>query len=132
MASCANCKSTPVSSNCVRIEEEFSFEHKEELNDVLHKLDDSMQDLSKILTKKIDKKWIETEKENLAEYVQELINKMGQIIEILSAPSTKKYTINSSFTTGEKTELQLLSAIIKKLEDHEKQLNNNTSSLYQR
>lgn len=130
MASCANCKSTPVSSNCVRVEQDFSFEHEEELNDVLHKIDDGIQGLDKILKKKIDKKWIESEREYVTDYIQDLVNKVGQLSQSLSTTKEKKFIINSSFTNGEYTDLQLFTILIKKVEDLQKQINNDTSSIY--
>lgn len=132
MASCANCKSTPVSSNCVRVEQDFSFEHEEELNDVLHKIDDGIQGLDKILKKKIDKKWIENEREYVTDYIQDLVNKVGQLSQSLSTTKEKKFIINSSFTNGEYTDLQLFTILIKKVEDLQKQINNDTSSIYRR
>lgn len=130
MASCVNCKSTPVSSNCVRVEQDFSFEHEEELNDVLHKIDDGIQGLDKILKKKIDKKWIESEREYVTDYIQDLVNKVGQLSQSLSTTKEKKFIINSSFTNGEYTDLQLFTILIKKVEDLQKQINNDTSSIY--
>lgn len=130
MASCVNCKSTPVSSNCVRVEEDFSFEHGEELNDVLHKIDEGVEGLNKILTKKIDKKWIATEKEYVVDYIQDLITKVGQLAQTISVQKEKKYSINSSFTNGELSDLQLFTILIKKVEELGKQINNDTSSIY--
>lgn len=130
MANCVGCKSTPVSSNCIRTEEEFSFEHEGDINSVLHNLDENINKLSEILNAKIDKKWMEEEKSSLNQYVQELINEVGVIKKTLEqiGASKKTYTINNDISN--KTDVQLFSLIFKKLEQLENQTNNNTSSLY--
>lgn len=130
MGNCVGCKSSIVSSNCIRTEEEFSFEHEGDINSVLHKLDGNINKLSEILNAKIDKKWIEEEKSSLNQYVQELINEVGVIKKTLDqlGVSKKTYTINNDISN--KTDVQLFSLIFKKLEQLENQTNNNTSSLY--
>lgn len=130
MGNCVGCKSSIVSSNCIRTEEEFSFEHEGDINSVLHKLDGNINKLSEILNAKIDKKWIEEEKSSLNQYVQELINEVGVIKKTLDqlGMSKKTYTINNDISN--KTDVQLFSLIFKKLEQLENQTNNNTSSLY--
>lgn len=130
MASCANCKTTPISSNCVRIDESFSFEHEGELNAVLHSLDNNIKQLSDKLTSKIDKKWITEEKEYVTDYIQDLINKMGQIIESTTNKPLEKFNVNSSLVSGDKTALQLFTLIFKKLEVIQSQLNGESSKLY--
>lgn len=130
MANCVGCKSSIVPSNCIRTEEEFSFEHEGDINSVLHKLDENINKLSDILNAKIDKKWMEEEKSSLNQYVQELINEVGVIKKTLEqlGMSKKTYTINNDIAN--KTDVQLFSLIFKKLEQLENQTNNNTSNLY--
>lgn len=130
MASCVGCKSSIVSSNCVRTEEEFSFEHEGDINSVLHKLDENINKFSEIFYAKIDKKWMEEEAPSLNQYIQALINEVGVLkkeVDKINA-SKKTYTINSEIAN--KTDVQLFSLIFKKLETLESQTNNNTSNLY--
>lgn len=131
MASCVSCKSgNIISTNCIKTEEEFSFEHNGEINDVLHKLDENIIKIDKIVNSKIDKKWMEEEKPSLNQYVQELINEMGVIKKELEkiSSSKKTYTINTEIAN--KTDVQLFSIIFKKLEQLENQTNSTSSSLY--
>lgn len=131
MASCVGCKSgVVIPTNCIRTEEEFSFEHEGDINSVLHKLDENINNLSNIINSKIDKKWMEEEKSSLNQYVQELINEVGVIKKELEKVSSikKTYTINTDISN--KTDVQLFSLIFKKLEQLENQTNNKSSSLY--
>ena len=127
MEDCVSCKQI-VPLDCVRSEEEFSFQDDGTLTDILKQLDIKSGDLNKILTKNIDKKWIKQDKQYIVDYIQDIINQIDLILKI-SSPE-QKYTINSTLSVGEKTPLQLFTILFKEVEGLKQQLNKNVSSMY--
>jgi hypothetical protein len=128
MSTCVNCLSY-TSTNCIKTEETFSFEYSD-FNDLLLKLDQKSEELKKVLSADIDKKWIKEDHEYVTQYIQDIINKLDVLSKETKA-AEPKFLIPSSITgTGEKTLLQLLTILVKHVESLENKLATNTSSLY--
>lgn len=128
MANCVGCKSQPVSTNCIVLEEELPLEYKD-FNDLLHQLSKATQDLSSLMKAEVDKKWIKDNKVYILDYIQEIINEID-LIKKNAEVTEEKYVLNSSLVKGENSALQLFNIIFKELEAMKKQSNNNFSSLY--
>lgn len=126
MANCVGCKSSVVPANCIRTEEEFSFEY-DSFMDILHKLDSKSEEIKKIMSKKIDKRWITEDREFAVDYIQDLINQID-LLKKMVVTKEEKYKISG--VPGENTSLQLFSIIFQKLDQMQNQMNKNSSSLY--
>jgi len=126
MQNCVKCKTQIVSTNCIKTEEDYPFKF-ESFDELLKLIYESGQESKKILSKKIDRKWIKEEKEYSVEYIQDLINRFEIIIEdIKKLQEPIKYEVES--VVGQKTSQQLFAILFKRIESLEK--GNSYTSIY--
>lgn len=128
MSTCVTCLSY-IPTDCIKSDEQLSFDYNN-LTEVLKKLDDNSKELKSLLTTKLDKKWIPENHEYITEYIQDIVNKIDVIINT-PAPQEVKYTIPGTLTGGtEKSLLQILTILVRKVEALEAKSVQTTSQLY--
>lgn len=115
----------------IEFEEKLSFEYKD-FTEVIVKLDQSIEKLNNLLSVNIDKRFIKDKQEYSVEYIQPIINKLQELIDLndKNLVLKQKFRINSPLVVGEKNLAEILTILFKSLENANKLQSSQTSNLY--